>query len=100
MHCQTHTLAMEWAQHGIRVNSISPGFVKTAMTYYVERSPDWPTKMKYYGTSLSRAVLLSNETYMSSQVVCLDWLSRKSLVAPMSISCQIRPVIRLASICP
>ncbi|KAI6950626.1 hypothetical protein D0869_01667 [Hortaea werneckii] len=45
----THTLAMEWAQHGIRVNSISPGFVKTAMTYYVERSPDWPTKMKYYG---------------------------------------------------
>lgn len=44
-----HTLAMEWAPHGIRVNSISPGFVKTAMTYYVESSPDWPTKMKYYG---------------------------------------------------
>ncbi|KAH6677298.1 hypothetical protein B0J14DRAFT_339863 [Halenospora varia] len=45
----THTLAMEWAEHGIRVNSISPGFVKTALTYYVERSPDWDTKMKYYG---------------------------------------------------
>lgn len=45
----THTLAMEWAQHGIRVNSISPGFVKTAMTYYVERAPDWDMKMKYYG---------------------------------------------------
>ncbi|KAL4977573.1 hypothetical protein BDW66DRAFT_158692 [Aspergillus desertorum] len=30
----THTLAMEWAKHGIRVNSISPGFVKTALTYY------------------------------------------------------------------
>jgi NAD(P)-dependent dehydrogenase (short-subunit alcohol dehydrogenase family) len=27
----THTLAMEWAEHGIRVNSISPGFVRTAM---------------------------------------------------------------------
>lgn len=27
----TYTLAMEWAQYGIRVNSISPGFVKTAM---------------------------------------------------------------------
>lgn len=45
----THTLAMEWAEHGIRVNSISPGFVKTALTYYVETSPDWDTKMKYYG---------------------------------------------------
>jgi len=45
----THTLAMEWAQHGIRVNSISPGFVKTAMTYYIEKSPDWPLKMQYYG---------------------------------------------------
>ncbi|KAF2770992.1 NAD(P)-binding protein [Teratosphaeria nubilosa] len=45
----THTLAMEWAQHGIRVNSISPGFVKTAMTYYVKKAPDWDTKMKYYG---------------------------------------------------
>ncbi|KAL5341092.1 hypothetical protein BJX70DRAFT_406391 [Aspergillus crustosus] len=45
----THTLAMEWAEHGIRVNSISPGFVKTALTYYVERSADWETKMKYYG---------------------------------------------------
>lgn len=45
----THTLAMEWAKHGIRVNSISPGFVKTALTYYVESSPDWETKMEYYG---------------------------------------------------
>ena len=45
----THTLAMEWAEHGIRVNSISPGFVTTALTYYVEKSPDWETKMKYYG---------------------------------------------------
>ncbi|KAL2834823.1 hypothetical protein BJY01DRAFT_259363 [Aspergillus pseudoustus] len=45
----THTLAMEWAQYGIRVNSISPGFVKTALTYYVETSPDWDTRMKHYG---------------------------------------------------
>ena len=40
---------MEWAKHGIRVNSVSPGLVKTAMTYYVETSPDWETKMAYYG---------------------------------------------------
>lgn len=45
----THTLAMEWAKHGIRVNSISPGFVRTAMTYYVETAPDWNLKMQYYG---------------------------------------------------
>lgn len=45
----THTLAMEWAKHGIRVNCISPGFVKTAMTYYVEKAPDWDLKMQYYG---------------------------------------------------
>ncbi|KAJ5119214.1 hypothetical protein N7448_010920 [Penicillium atrosanguineum] len=44
-----HTLAMEWSHHGIRVNSISPGFVRTAMTYYVEKSPDWDIKMQYYG---------------------------------------------------
>ncbi|KAK7744430.1 hypothetical protein SLS62_010154 [Diatrype stigma] len=45
----THTLAMEWAKHGIRVNSVSPGFVRTAMTYYVDQSPDWGLKMQYYG---------------------------------------------------
>ncbi|KAJ9656315.1 hypothetical protein H2201_008576 [Coniosporium apollinis] len=45
----THTLAMEWAKHGIRVNSVSPGFVKTAMTYFVDQAPDWKLKMQYYG---------------------------------------------------
>ncbi|KAL4733198.1 hypothetical protein BDV11DRAFT_210407 [Aspergillus similis] len=37
----THTLAMEWVQYGIRVNSVSPGLVKTAMTYWVPQQPDW-----------------------------------------------------------
>ena len=27
----THTLAMEWAEHGIRVNSISPGAIVTGI---------------------------------------------------------------------
>ncbi|OAA53522.1 NAD(P)-binding domain protein [Cordyceps fumosorosea ARSEF 2679] len=45
----THTLAMEWAKYGIRVNSVSPGFVKTALTYYVDKDPEWGTKMKHYG---------------------------------------------------
>ena len=44
-----HTLAMEWAKHGIRVNSISPGFVRTQMTSFVDKAPDWDLKMQYYG---------------------------------------------------
>jgi NAD(P)-dependent dehydrogenase (short-subunit alcohol dehydrogenase family) len=44
-----HTLAMEWSKHGIRVNSISPGFVRTQMTYFVDQAPDWNLKMQYYG---------------------------------------------------
>lgn len=45
----THTLAMEWAKHGIRVNSVSPGLVNTAMTYWVPQQPDWEQQLKYYG---------------------------------------------------
>jgi len=44
-----HTLAMEWAQYSIRVNSVSPGLVRTAMTYWVEKQPDWEQQLKYYG---------------------------------------------------
>ena len=45
----THTLAMEWAQYGIRVNSVSPGLVNTAMTYWVPQQADWDQQLKYYG---------------------------------------------------
>ncbi|TDZ17960.1 NADP-dependent mannitol dehydrogenase [Colletotrichum orbiculare MAFF 240422] len=44
-----HTLAMEWAKYGIRVNSVSPGLVRTAMTYWVPQQPDWEQQLKYYG---------------------------------------------------
>ncbi|KAF3913318.1 hypothetical protein ABW20_dc0102616 [Dactylellina cionopaga] len=43
------TLAYEWTKHGIRVNSVSPGLVKTAMTYWVPQQPDWEQQLKYYG---------------------------------------------------
>lgn len=45
----THTLAMEWSKHNIRVNSVSPGLVNTAMTYWVPQQPDWEQQLKYYG---------------------------------------------------
>ncbi|KAM3080895.1 hypothetical protein ACMFMG_004857 [Clarireedia jacksonii] len=44
-----HTLALEWAQYNIRVNSVSPGLVNTAMTYWVPQQPDWEQQLKYYG---------------------------------------------------
>ena len=42
-------LAAEWGTHGIRVNTISPGYIVTAMVealfdQYPERTRDWPTQ--------------------------------------------------------
>lgn len=40
---------MEWASHNIRVNSVSPGLVNTAMTYWVPQQEDWEQQLNYYG---------------------------------------------------
>jgi NAD(P)-dependent dehydrogenase (short-subunit alcohol dehydrogenase family) len=42
-------LASEWGMHNIRVNTISPGYIVTAMVEelfvkYPERKADWPTQ--------------------------------------------------------
>jgi NAD(P)-dependent dehydrogenase (short-subunit alcohol dehydrogenase family) len=44
----TKSLAGEWAKRGVRVNSISPGYVGTDMTKPGMLNPDWyPTWMQF-----------------------------------------------------
>jgi NAD(P)-dependent dehydrogenase (short-subunit alcohol dehydrogenase family) len=43
----SRNLASEWGEHGIRVNTISPGYIVTAMVeelfvQYPERKEEWP----------------------------------------------------------
>ncbi|KAH8169684.1 enoyl-(Acyl carrier protein) reductase domain-containing protein [Sarocladium implicatum] len=42
------TVAMEWVDHGIRVNTVSPGFVLTQMSEHIKNAPDWGDKMRYW----------------------------------------------------
>ena len=42
----TRSLAVEWAEHGIRVNAIGPGYFKTDMTAGLEDHPDRGPKIK------------------------------------------------------
>jgi NAD(P)-dependent dehydrogenase (short-subunit alcohol dehydrogenase family) len=73
----THTLAMEWAPHGIRVNSISPGFVRTQMTAKIEAAPDFQTKMKVSPESISIKFMVAG-TWFKEDKREIERLSRKN----------------------
>jgi NAD(P)-dependent dehydrogenase (short-subunit alcohol dehydrogenase family) len=79
----TRGLASEWAQHGIRVNALAPGYMLTASTAASRRYPEIVeqltemTPMKRYGQpwELNGAVifLASNaSSYMTGQIIVID----------------------------
>lgn len=41
----TRALSAEWAQHGIRVNAIAPGYFRTAMTEGFYQDENWSSRM-------------------------------------------------------
>jgi len=85
----TKALANEWAEHGINVNAIAPGYMATEMTDAVQQDADragsilaripqgrWGTPEDMQGT----AVFLASDaaSYLQGQVIAVDggWLGR------------------------
>ncbi len=85
----TKALANEWAEHGINVNAIAPGYMATEMTDALQQDADragsilaripqgrWGTPEDMQGT----AVFLASDaaSYLQGQVIAVDggWLGR------------------------
>jgi NAD(P)-dependent dehydrogenase (short-subunit alcohol dehydrogenase family) len=85
----TAELAVQWARHGIRVNTVAPGFFRSEITnglYTDERSLEWlrrNTPLPYHGTvaDFTGAVLwLVSDAgrYVTGQTIVIDggWTAR------------------------
>ena len=79
----TKSLAAEWAEHNIRVNAISPGYMRTDLTKKLEDEPyvqeEWiePTPMKRMGEPeelKGAAVYLASEasSFMTGHTLVID----------------------------
>ena len=84
----TKVMAIEWAEHGITVNGISPGYIETPMTVPLQENKEknaWILSripMKRWGTPEDMAglyVFLASDAaaYITGQIFPVDggWLS-------------------------
>ena len=79
----TRALSAEWAQYGIRVNAIAPGYFRTAMTEVFYQNEDWAIQMlgkipqKRFGTEsdIGGAVVFltsAASAYVTGQCIPVD----------------------------
>lgn len=80
----TKTLAVEWAEYGVRVNALAPGYIKTALVEGLQASGAFDygsiekrTPMGRLGTPsevADTAIFLASDSarYITGQVLCVD----------------------------
>ncbi|MCH8830333.1 MAG: glucose 1-dehydrogenase [Planctomycetes bacterium] len=92
----TRGMAMEWGRHGVRVNSIAPGFILTDMTNKLWSQPhmrDWVDKntplkrLGEVGDLVGAALFLASRAsaFMTGQVVRIDGGMTAGIMWPIEL---------------